>query len=399
MRSCQQSRSAGRNLRSGATFLIGVFLAVLLVLLLPAVVSAQDFVTAQEVDVITSKAKVLSISTIVKEETNEFEIDDVYSREIELVEVKVTSGKYRGQTLVIRREASDESLGKEMEVGDKIVIAIVEEAGYFQSAHITDFQRDWLIYLLLGVFVLVLLEVGQVSGVKMLISLIISLLLIAKVLLPSALRGYDPIFLSFAIALFTILITMLLKNDSPEKTWPVVIGSSAGILLAAVLAFVATKLIHLTGLSQEDIGVLWVLTEGKLNVSSLLVAGVIIGSIGAVLHAAVSITHAVEVALALDPFLSVKDLYREGVRVGRDIASTMSSALIFGLIGLALPLLVHFQASGEHFIEIINMDVVAGLLVKVLAACVGLMAAIPATAISAAYFKKKVAKADLIDLT
>ena len=232
----------------------------------------------------------------------------------------------------------------------------------------------------------------------MLISLIISILLIAKVLLPSALRGYDPIFLSFAIALFTILITMLLKNDSPEKTWPVVIGSSAGVLLAAVLAFVATKLIHLTGLSQEDIGVLWVLTEGKLNVSSLLVAGVIIGSIGAVLHAAVSITHAVEVALALDPFLSVKDLYRR-VRVGRDIASTMSSALIFGLIGLALPLLVHFQASGEHFIEIINMDVVAGLLVKVLAACVGLMAAIPATAISAAYFKRKSCQADLIDLT
>ncbi|MFA6693444.1 MAG: YibE/F family protein [Bacillota bacterium] len=368
------------------------FLLCLIVVLL-----MSAYVSAEGINVLSSKAKVLSVTDgVLEEEQDEFDTQQTLKRNIQLIGVQVTSGKYQGRELFIQHEALEESLGKmTAKPGDRLIIDIIEEDGYFQSAHITDYQRDWFIYLLLAIFILVLLETAHLSGLKTLVSILLSFVLILKVLLPLVVQGYDPIFLTLVIALLVIMITMLLKNDNPDKSWSVVIGSSFGILVAAGLAFLATKLINLTGLSLDEIGVLWALTDGKLSFSGLFTAGIIISALGAVLHVAITIASSVDESFNDNPELSLKELYREGLNSTRDLAGNLSSTLIFTIMGLSLPLLVHLKANGEQLIKIINMDIVAGVLVIALAACIGLMVTIPITALTMAVFKTKVANRNL----
>lgn len=361
----------------------------------------STFAYAEYFKVLSAKATVLEVvSGFTEEEISENDEvpEEYYQNETsdridQMVKVKVTSGKYKGQILLIQNSVSSQFLGAiEAKVDDKLIIDIIEEEGFFQSAHVSDYQRDWFIYILLAIFILVLVEIGHYSGVKALGSLVLTFLLIAKVLLPLILKGYDPILLAGLISVVVTFATLLIINGSNHKTWAAIIGTVTGVVVAAGLAILGSKLINLTGLSMDEASILWILTDGNLDFAGLLTAGIIIGSLGAVMDVAMSIASAMTEIADVNPELTFKELYSSGINVGRDISGTMSNTLILAYVGSSLPLLLLFQASGEQFLKIMNMDMIVGELVRAFAGSIGLMLTIPVTALIMAFFRTKLVK-------
>lgn len=361
----------------------------------------STFAYAEYFKVLSAKATVLEVvSGFTEEEISENDEvpEEYYQNETsdridQMIKVKVTSGKYKGQILLIQNSVSSQFLGAiEAKVDDKLIIDIIEEEGFFQSAHVSDYQRDWFIYILLAIFILVLVEIGHYSGVKALGSLVLTFLLIAKVLLPLILKGYDPILLAGLISVVVTFATLLIINGSNHKTWAAIIGTVTGVVVAAGLAILGSKLINLTGLSMDEASILWILTDGNLDFAGLLTAGIIIGSLGAVMDVAMSIASAMTEIADVNPELTFKELYSSGINVGRDISGTMSNTLILAYVGSSLPLLLLFQASGEQFLKIMNMDMIVGELVRAFAGSIGLMLTIPVTALIMAFFRTKLIK-------
>lgn len=349
-------------------------------------------VQAQQFQVLSAKAKVLEVTDKVIEEDS-YELDlfgDMHQKTVQDVKVRITSGKYKGMTLLITNEVSPQFIGAiKAKPNDRLVVDIIEEGGFFQSAHIADYQRDWFIYILLTIFVLVLIEIGHLSGIKALASLVLTFILVAKVMLPLILKGYNPILLASGISILVTFATLLIINGANIKTWAAIGGTITGVIVAAFLAILGGRLINLTGLAIDEASVLWVLTDGSLDFAGLFTAGIIIGSLGAVMDVAMSIASAMTEIAEVNPQLSFRELYASGINVGRDISGTMSNTLILAYTGSSLPLLLLFQANGEQFLKIINMDMIAGEFVRSLAGSIGLMVTIPVTALIMAFFRKE----------
>lgn len=359
-----------------------VIVSLCLLVFLAALVQAEQF------RVLAAKATVLEVSEELAEEEQDEFTEESYTRKVQMVKVKVTCGKYKNQTLLIQNEVSSEFLGAiSAKVGDKLIVDIIEEDGFFQSAHVADYQRDWFVFLLIAIFILVLVEIGHYSGLKALGSLVLTFLLLGKVLLPLILRGYNPILLASLISIVITFVTLLITNGVSLKSWAAIIGIITGLIVAAGLAILGSKLINLTGLSMDEASVLWILTDGKLNFAGLLTAGIIIGSLGAVMDVAVSIASSMNEIADLNPDLNFKELFATGINVGRDISGTMSNTLILAYAGSSLPLLLLLQANSVQFLKIINMDMIVGELIRGLVGSIGLMITIPITALMMAIFR------------
>ncbi len=105
----------------------------------------------------------------------------------------------------------------------------------------------------------------------------------------------------------------------------------------------------------------------------------VIGALGALDDVTVTQASAVWELRATDPTLSRRDLYRSGLRIGRDhIASTVNT-LALAYAGAALPLLILLVVSRQSLGAVANSEVVAIEIVTTLVGSIGLVTAVPIT--------------------
>ena len=126
-----------------------------------------------------------------------------------------------------------------------------------------------------------------------------------------------------------------------------------------------------------------------LEPKELLFAGIIWGSLGAVMDVGMSISSAIYELSINNKDLSFKELLNSGMNVGKDIMSTMSNTLILAYLGSALPLILLMMIFNQSNYKIINLDVIATEIVRSISGSIGLLFTIPITAILASYFMQQ----------
>jgi uncharacterized membrane protein len=157
-------------------------------------------------------------------------------------------------------------------------------------------------------------------------------------------------------------------------------------MVAGLLALVVGSAVRLTGFSSEEAQMLLYMEGGPIDVRGLLFAGIIIGSLGAVMDVCVSIAAASLEVHCANPRLCFKDLVGSAMNVGRDIMGTMANTLILAYVGTAMPLLLLFMGYRMPWTTIANSDLVATEVVRALAGSIGLVTAIPLTALASGLF-------------
>ncbi len=307
------------------------------------------------------------------------------------VDVEITSGPHKGRLVNIYHVTSgNPAFDIFVNQGDKVLLITESQDGELLNVYIGDHVRDTYIYTLLGLFVALLLLLGGRQGAKALFSLIVTGVLIGYVLLPLILRGYAPMPVAVAVSALAIIVTMFVVGGINNKTLAAVMGTVSGVLVAGLLALSMGTLAKLTGLSHEESQMLLYIPQGvAFNYQGLLFAGIMIGALGAVMDVGMSIASSMFEMKHVNPGLSALELFRSGMNVGRDIMGTMSNTLILAYSGGAMCLLLLFQAYDTPLIRILNTDKVATELIRALSGSIGLVAAIPLTALVAAWLASR----------
>lgn len=117
----------------------------------------------------------------------------------------------------------------------------------------------------------------------------------------------------------------------------------------------------------------------------LLFAGIIIGALGAVMDVSMSISSAMDEIKQVSPGLPRRALIQSGMNVGSDLMGTMSNTLILAYTSGSLPMLLLFFAYDTPLIKIVNLEFIATEIVRALAGSLGLIMAIPITAVAGGY--------------
>jgi len=304
----------------------------------------------------------------------------------QVVRVRVTSGRFQGQVLEIENIlGANPAYDIDLAEGNDVLLYAVVEGDQIVEAHVESLSRDRQLLYLAALFILALLVVGGLKGVKASLTLGFTVLVVLKVLLPLILRGYNPIALTVLVAAVTTAATLTVVGGFNRKTLAAVTGTLGGVVVAGLLGIVFGSVGRLTGLSAEEAQMLLYIPQGvQFDFRGLLFAGMIVGALGAVMDVAMSISSALEEIKQANPRVSTPALLRAGMNVGRDIMGTMSNTLILAYTGSSLPLLLLFLAYDTPLLRIVNLDLMATEIIRALAGSIGLIAAIPITAFVAA---------------
>ncbi|MFC8414047.1 YibE/F family protein [Streptomyces coelicoflavus] len=294
--------------------------------------------------------------------------------------IRVDTGDDKGRTF---DEIVQPDQSRQLHEGQKVVVAYEPSAPEDLQYSVTDINRRLPLALLAGIFALAVVVVGRLRGLMALISLALSFLLLNFFILPAILQGSNPLVVAVVGSSAIMLIALYLCHGLSARTSVAVLGTLISLLLIGVLGSLFIGWAALTGNTDDNTGLIHGLYP-SIDMSGLLLAGVIIGSLGVLDDVTVTQTSAVWELHEANPTMGWRGLYRAGIRIGRDHIASVVNTLVLAYAGAALPLLLLFSIAQSGVGTVANSELVAEEIVRTLVGSIGLVASVPVTTALAA---------------
>lgn len=309
------------------------------------------------------------------------------SRGCRILQLRLQSGKQEGE--VTTGVFAGDALSPLIEPGASIRVVPNVPAGEADAAPLIgnatqpwvflDYDRRAPLLWLLLAFAAVILVLARRKGLFALIGLAASLFLLVRFVVPAILEGHPPVLVAVVGALAVLLVTLSLSHGVSVTTLSAALGAAVSLALTAVLALICVQAAQLTGFVSEQAVLLRSISDGTLSPQGLLLAGVVIGSLGVLDDVAVSQASTVAALRRAAPAQTARTLYREALSVGRDHLAATVNTLALAYAGAALPVLLIFSTTGTSLVEAANREIVAQELVALLVGSIGIATAVPLT--------------------
>jgi uncharacterized membrane protein len=294
--------------------------------------------------------------------------------------IRVDTGKDEGRTFT---EIVQPDQTRQLHQGEKVVVAYEPSAPKELQYSVTDVNRKFPMSLLAGIFAVAVVVVGRLRGVMALVALAVSFLVLTLFILPAILEGSNPLVVAVVGSSAIMLIALYMCHGLSARTSVAVLGTLISLLLIGVLGSLFIGWAALTGNTDDNTGLIHGLYP-SIDMSGLLLAGVIIGSLGVLDDVTVTQTSAVWELHEANPSMGWRGLYRAGIRIGRDHIASVVNTLVLAYAGAALPLLLLFSIAQSSVGAVANSELVAEEIVRTLVGSIGLVASVPVTTALAA---------------
>ncbi|WP_431771979.1 YibE/F family protein [Streptomyces cucumeris] len=289
--------------------------------------------------------------------------------------IEVTSGKDEGRRFP---EIIQPSSSRKLSAGQEVKLAYAPKAPENLQYSVSDVDRSMPMALLAGLFALAVVAVGRLRGVFALVALAISFGVLTLFILPAILQGSNPLVVAVIGGSAIMLLALYMCHGLTARTSVAVLGTLVSLLLIGVLGSVFIGWASLTGNTDDQTGLVHGLYP-DIEIRGLLLAGVIIGSLGVLDDVTVTQTSAVWELRDADPTVSRRKLYAAAMRIGRDHIASVVNTLVLAYAGASLPLLLLFSIADSGVGTVATSEIVAEEIVRTLVGSIGLVASVPVT--------------------
>ena len=273
---------------------------------------------------------------------------------------------------------------QEVKNGDKVLLSFSSETGEGEWTYI-EHNRIVPLIALVSFFLLLILIIGRKKGFNTIVSLIFTAASIFAVYIPSILKGHNIYLSTIIISVFIILMSLIIINGINKKTLCAVLGNIGGILIAGLLAIIMNKILHITGLMDDDFVLLTLLNEkNPIDLQAIIWGSIVIGSLGAIMDVAMSIASAMNELSDTMKNKSFSRLLKSGMNIGKDAIGTMTNTLILAYIGGALATVLLIVANNKNILYLFNLEVIMVEFVQAIVGSIGILVAVPVTALLSA---------------
>ena len=269
--------------------------------------------------------------------------------------------------------------------GDKALVVISYDGDEVLSVTMTDHDRSTGELVLAALFILLLVAFAGRTGVRAVLSFVVTVLCLWKILVPLYLKGYNPIWVGLFVTLLLTVLIIALVYGFDRRCLAAVSGSFLGVLVTCVLGLVFTDLFKIHGAVMAYSESLLYSGYQDLSLTQIFMAAIFIGASGAIMDLSVDITSAVYEVVEKRPDLSWREAARSGMNVGRSAMGTMTTTLLFAYSGGYIALLMVFMAQGTPIEHILNYKYVASELIHTVVGSIGLVTVAPFTAFCAGF--------------
>lgn len=353
-------------------------------ILLPAILFAENNTIQKEEGIFKARViEILEQKTVVRD-------DDSLSTQ-QKIKLLGLEGRWKNQEIIYDGTEFDVLSAGEYKIGDKVVVNYSlgpEGEEYF---YIIDFSRTSSIYWLVFLFALTVIIIGKMKGLRALIVLFLTFVIILKFIIPQILSNHNPLLISiigsFFILFLAIYITEGIKRTSTIAIFAILIS----LIITGLLSVWFSALTKLTGFANEEVIYLIGLAGSQINIRGLLLAGIIIGALGVLDDVIISQVMLVKELKISNPKLTNIQIYQQAMRVGVSHLSSMVNTLFLAYAGASLPLLILFSVKKPPFLnfsQVIDNEIIATEIVRTFTGSIGLVLAVPIATILAVKFIK-----------
>ena len=294
------------------------------------------------------------------------------------VRVRMLTGVRKGEELDIT-SSSGYLFGAAFKPGMKVIV-MQSVAGDSTVASVYTQDREGVIYIFALIYLLVLCLIGGKQGIKGCLGLVFTFFCVIFVYLPLVYLKYSPFWTAVFVCFITTLVTMYLIGGPTQKTCAATLGTLVGVILAGVSAWCFSKASGISGYNVSDIETLMTLwNTNRIQVGGLLFSGLLISCLGAVMDVAMSISSAIDEIYRQNLSLSRKELFKAGLRVGRDMMGTDSNTLILAFAGSSVSTLLLDYSYNLPYQQIINSNNIGIAIMQGLAGSFGIVLSVPFT--------------------
>lgn len=273
----------------------------------------------------------------------------------------------------------------ELEVGDRVwlqpTMDLEGQPGYLIACRSRAGALAWAAVILVAAVVLV----GQWHGVRALLGLGLSFLIVFVYIIPRIAAGGSPVGVSLLGLGATMPVAYYLAHGLNRKTTVALAGSLVALLFTGLLAEWVAGATHLSGLGSEEAAFLLGVYRGQVDVRALLLAGMLISILGVLDDITVAQAAVVEQLAAANPSWPREQLAWRAMLVGRDHIASMVNTLVLVYAGAGLPLLLLLTNRRLPLGYTLSFELVTEEVVRILVSSIGLVAAVPLTTLLAAH--------------
>jgi uncharacterized membrane protein len=275
------------------------------------------------------------------------------------------------------QEFAEETGSPLFQPGDPVYLSVVYGTDGTDALNYHDRNRGPLLIAVAAGFAVAVVALGRLRGFAALVGLAISVFVLIGFIVPSIIAGRDAVLVAVVGGGAIALVSLYLAHGYTPLTHVAAVGAFSALALTTGLSWAVVEVAELSGLASEE--AFYLLPIPDLDLTGLVLAGIVLGAIGALDDVTVTQASAVWEVSKADPGLSQKALFDSGLRIGRDhIASTVNT-LLLAYAGAAMPLLILFSLAGLPLGVVASSEVVTVEIVRTLVGSIGLVAAVPIT--------------------
>ncbi len=318
--------------------------------------------------VATVKAKVLEATP----EQNETIAGNVRGK-FQQLKVQILEGSEKGKIIMVEDDYIN------LSKGDTFFLNITQPAQGKEFYSVADANRLPYILVFGILFLATILYFGRMQGLRAILSLAGSFLIIFYLFIPHILDGDSPVLTSVIISIIMITMAIYITHGVNREATAALVSTVMTIFFAIVLSHVAIKITKLTGFATEESMYLNIATSGKLDFQGLLLGSFIIGALGALYDIAVTQVYAIRELYNSAGHLSKKEIYDKGLRIGREHIGALINTLALAYLGVAMPLILLFSSSNYSLspLLIINKEIFATEIIRTIIGSVCLVLVVP----------------------
>ncbi|MBN1582609.1 MAG: YibE/F family protein [Anaerolineae bacterium] len=326
------------------------------------------------------------VTQILAEETIETEFG---AQHMQLIEVEITSGAMKGQRVDIEHGGMVLSTKSSQLRADMRVVINHTEGPAGERWYISSIVRHTPVLALTILFVIVTVGTGHWTGLRSLIGLAFSILVLVRFILPRILAGQNPVGVSIIGALILMAPSLYIVYGWKGKTHAAVLGMSVSLISTWLLAAAFVSWTMLSGFSDESMGFLVVATQVELDPRGLVLAGIILGTLGMLDDIAIGLASAVFELAGANPDLPWQALFKRSMVIGVDHFASMVNSLMLAYVGASLPLFLLLTIYQEPLGFTLNRELFVEEIVRTLVGGIGLMLTGPITSLIACWMVKR----------
>jgi len=307
-----------------------------------------------------------------------------FEQNYQVMRIELLEGEYKGILMEVdygRRQVRPDFTP--FAPGDEIFITLGKRPDGVLTAFYVDYVRSGPLLLLFSAFVIAILLTSGWKGLRALLAMAFSLMVIIGYIVPRILAGEDPVTVSLIGSAVLLGLSLYMTYGLNLKTHASVLSMIIVLVLTGSLAVLFIELTRLGGYGSEDALFLAQMSGVNINLRGLLLGGLMIGALGVLDDLVTTQSSAVFELNRANPALNFFQLFRTAMRIGQDHVVATVNTLLLAYAGASLPTLLLFSLGQGNYGFLLNAEMVAEEILRTLVGSLGLVAAVPITTVIA----------------